>query len=104
MIILYLRGSIVISGDQVFAHLYYIVETVLTSVDFHFSVLMLLHQDLDSRDVPLSDEEINVKKKTLVYGENEVWSYTDMDEPQFIQSAFTLVFVLSAFERCFKLV
>ena len=49
---MYLRSSVVISGDQVFAHLHDIVEAVLAGIDFYFSVLMLVHQDLDSGYVP----------------------------------------------------
>ena len=39
----YLRSGIVVSGDQIFSHLHYILETVFACVDFNFSVLMLFH-------------------------------------------------------------
>ena len=48
----YLWSSVVVSCDQIFSHLHYVLETILACIDFNFPGLMLFNQYFHARYIP----------------------------------------------------
>lgn len=54
----YLWSSVVVSCDQIFSHLHYVLETILASIDFNFPGLMLFNQYFHARYIPWRNEDV----------------------------------------------